>query len=772
MNSSKDYSFLGTPMDEVEKTNLPKKSIQKTGKDYSFLGTPLDETDKNESYNPKENLEQLKQYKEVTPLDYLKATGRGAANIIEGPKQLFLEAFGKPGEAEKYTKQIEAERQAFGETTAGKNPITKAFTSLTELLPLAAIPGGVTGGLAKRMATGGAGFGAYEGTSFVPEGDSRLAKTATGVVSGAVLPAIIPAAKATKQALLGKKDPALIAETLASESRISDIENQLPKLGQKSSDALKRQELSAQESDIAKQELEQSRESARTNINVASQEPKTIQLKLNQQEEKLSNINQKNKDLEEKLSGLQDIKPFESDMTHWEEADEASKARELAEKGISQAEAHQLEAENFVSNADTEISRHLNEGADYPVRIQRSLQPELKSIEKHWSDRYKNVFNEIKNNDFKLTNSDRVPRLMQVVEDAKLRYGNDPTGEFAQLMRKAPNAKDISASDFMAKQKDFRDYRSNLLRRMREEPSAVKRDELSKAYNDSREINDLIDETLMEGLGPFRSDYSEVMNGYRTQIYPLRENPTANKIKEGKRLSGNVAEQLSGHDTGQELLRSIALRNPEVRRNVIGQEFAHKPHELSNMGELHREYFNLEPELQRQVNIRERLAEAKESAKSNVAQAKEHHGNTKKIESEKHRLAKQREDEIKTLKKESQNKVKELEAERKNLKSSIIKNENRIKEIKKKEPDMKKSLVELKEKSKKANVTLQQHKKDMNNYERAKKEYDLLSKEKMNLEKSLDKNKDKLVNNMSLLKKAYYAAKGLYKIGKKLKGLG
>ncbi len=124
--------------------------------------------------------------------------GAGFYDVGKGVQQLAATAGEKIGVVSPETvKRITAEGMQAREDIA---PLKKESTAATvgdfvgKVLPFVTTPGGVVGGFARRLGTSalaGAGMGLSE---FVPEGESRLAKTALGAGAGAAAQGVVSAA--------------------------------------------------------------------------------------------------------------------------------------------------------------------------------------------------------------------------------------------------------------------------------------------------------------------------------------------------------------------------------------------------------------------------------------------------------------------------------------------------------------------------------------------------------------------------------------------------
>lgn len=304
------------------------------------------------------------------------------------------------------------------------------------------------------------------------------------------------------------------------------------------------------------------------------------------------------------------------------------------------AGAYHENAQNIVAKAENEIAKHVNEGAAHEVRASRAMKHEITSINDYWSDAYDALTKKLKSSKFQLSNH------MPDIEEFFIGTENP---ELIELLKKSPTVKDVKASDFMTKQKEFRNARYDLLQRAKFESSPVKRKELFEAYDKSLPVQNIINKTLEEGLGEHLPEYRRVNEGYSTQVFPLKENDVANKIMRGEKLSKDIAQELAGDEEGQALLRDIASRNPEIKRNIMGQQYKKGGKDKSgfyNPDETVREYLNTMPELNRLIDARENAIRYADEAKSNFERSKSLHNEAKEhqsnIEKEQAKIAEQR----------------------------------------------------------------------------------------------------------------------------------
>jgi hypothetical protein len=133
---------------------------------------------------------------ESIPKSALIGIGSGLTQAYQGAKQLGMtagESLGliPKGSTDTYTKDVDAENSIYQNTPVANSTSGKVGNFVGQSLPYMVVPGGVSGGLAKRALTGalsGAGIGAAQ---FVPEGNSRGFNALIGAATGGLLPPLL-----------------------------------------------------------------------------------------------------------------------------------------------------------------------------------------------------------------------------------------------------------------------------------------------------------------------------------------------------------------------------------------------------------------------------------------------------------------------------------------------------------------------------------------------------------------------------------------------------
>lgn len=309
MQSNYDYSEFAPAQDEYDYSEFtPKKKITQP-----------------DMLDPKARLALLKQGAEAPYSEHLGAGIRAAKNIVQGLKQAHLAMLGKPGEAEAYTKEAEADRAAYNRTHGGQNPALQAYTRTAELAPLAALPiASMEGSMLKKMLTSGAGLGAYEATQFVPEGESRIGNIAKSVAFGVAFP---PAAKVSEKIydagktilrgkpgeLINKVNPYYAGKRQTVKSQIADIEEKIPQASEQLAKIEPEVIESQQAYNESQQDLTRAKEAAEESPYVRKSTKTAIQRDLNDADIALKDLNQARLDTESKIGEATIPEPFEHD---------------------------------------------------------------------------------------------------------------------------------------------------------------------------------------------------------------------------------------------------------------------------------------------------------------------------------------------------------------------------------------------------------------------------------------------------------------------------
>ena len=161
--------------------------------------------------------------------------------------------------------------------------------------------------------------------------------------------------------------------------------------------------------------------------------------------------------------------------------------------------------------------------------------------------------------------------------------------------------------------------------------------------------------------------------GWRERVVPLYRNRIYQNIHYKQQMPANIIQSLRGNEKGNQIIKDVIQKDPELLKNVIGQRYAAKPHELHNAGELAQEYLDKMPELQDLLmNHKEKLTNM-QPAKETLEAAETQHARNLAQEKQADKIIenqKQKTDEYNKKKTKLENEINELNRHIKNLQES------------------------------------------------------------------------------------------------------
>lgn len=520
----------------------------------------------------------------------LKMAGRGALSAIEdantlsknnagvaGAAQSSEEAFNAAQQEHKNTQEQTFQSSGTNEPVAAQKKLLDAQTKLQDM---------------------------YKSLSDNPPTSAKDHEMAQANISNAI--AEYRAAKSAAMGELGVGSPNKI------QYRINQSKAKLQELNQALLEGkpVASEDLHAAQSEFEKANAEHQEVKNAAESKFGRSSDNSLNLKINKNQDQLQELNQ----------SLQ-AKPPEMTAT----APNAPESLEPHENNIRQAEQNHEHAQQIAQSVDNTISHHLNDGEHHEVAGTRRMRRAINGVEEYWSNEYDNQMHDLERTNFQLLNPEREPQIREALDRARQEFGDDPHGDFGRVLRMAPDFASTSAHDFMRDQKQFRNGINGLYRQAQYEGrngNPVRADDLFRAARALRPFEGLVNDTLREGLGEHGPRYDYIQNGYRTQIYPLRENRVAGAIRDGEPLSKNIAAQFAGDQEGQDLLRTMAKNNPEMLRTIVGQQ---KRESLYNPNEMIREYTNEMPQLNRMLDQRGQAQQAVSQSAQNIELARAAH---------------------------------------------------------------------------------------------------------------------------------------------------
>lgn len=309
---------------------------------------------------------------------------------------------------------------------------------------------------------------------------------------------------------------------------------------------------------------------------------------------------------------FKDLKPIEKALESAKLESQYAKEALQESKSLLPGQITNQPTSNLEKIED-QLGRNLNIGAAHHIRVTNYLRDKIGNIEKYWSDRYKNFVDKLSGSRFlmpeqKLKQLDDMDAIRKAVQEGRLEdvmKGKINKEEkispyLKELYDRAPTSKDIYASDFLSKYKDFRNGLYQLRQLAKNTPDEGLRHQLFKDIEKAKESENTIKDVLEEGLGEHAPEFKEINKGYSDQIFPLRQNKTVRKIMNQQNpgnLSSDIAKELAGEGHSKNLLRNLIKQDEESVRNVLGQQYAKNPKSLHNPNEIVQDYMNELPEI-------------------------------------------------------------------------------------------------------------------------------------------------------------------------------
>lgn len=579
---------------------------------------------------------------------------------------------------------------------------------------------------------------------------------------------------------IGKTDPIAIAEGLNIQNNINKLEQKVPALEKLKQDKELLAQQAVDEHFANNQAYDLAKDTAKTNINVGKNTPSSIELELNKKNKEFADIQAENNRLKQELEGIKPLEPFKNeDISHIEKMANATNEVLNAEKRIGAVETNFSNANNLLTKHDIDTAKHFNVGDVHDVKqaarinvleqkiredvgkdfdvIEQNLKgiPIEISHEKAIKNKTEQLTNYIKENKLH-TNEKDILKLQAEIDKLKDASGPIPADAYLRLFRSAKN------SAYTARKKA---YKPNM--------DAEERHIYQQRFNGLDQKVSEMGKVLESAIGPENSALLQSANAiWRDKIKPLERNNNFQAMRYLGRLEGNTMHKVRGTEKGNIVLREMIKSDPELLKSVIDQRFEQKPESIYKPTGLTREYLNLHPESQRIIERRNNLQQEVATATKHLESAKQSHAKAKEQEKKAHEYGTAIDKEISEFSKEHQAKIKTQESLIKKHKTQIQKNESRIKKIEEKKPDLIKHMKELRESEKNTKLSLDKKIKLENEYKSASKDLDNLEKELVRERKKLEFNNDKLSESTTGLRKAFLAAKIMYKAARKIYRIG
>jgi hypothetical protein len=338
------------------------------------------------------------------------------------------------------------------------------------------------------------------------------------------------------------------------------------------------------------------------------------------------------------------------------------------------AHATAINEENEAANA---ISEHLNKGAAHDVRVAAGVDEKLSAdkakIQKDFNDVEKSL------TDKKVT-INNPKETKEIIGELKKYYETASPEDVESLtpvhgLFQYENKINIPASDFLKAIRSIRGHANDARRTAYTHGiNQAEREAAIKRYNRLDDIADKMGTILEQHIGTEDSAILKRANtGWRERVVPLYRNRIYQNIHYKQQMPANIIQSLRGNEKGNQIIKDVIQKDPELLKNVIGQRYAAKPHELHNAGELAQEYLDKMPELQDLLmNHKEKLTNM-QPAKETLEAAETQHARNLAQEKQADKIIenqKQKTDEYNKKKTKLENEINELNRHIKNLQES------------------------------------------------------------------------------------------------------
>lgn len=343
-------------------------------------------------------------------------------------------------------------------------------------------------------------------------------------------------------------------------------------------------------------------------------------------------------------------------------------------------EAHQ-QALSQANGAEQAISTHLNKGAAHDVRVAADVDKVLGAEKKAIGDQFNQVEKSLADKKVVIENPQKAHEIMDELRDYFKKANPE---ELASLkgtsITHLMSQKDdqvLSALDFMKAIRSIRAHSSDARKLAYSRGlNQADREAAMARYDYLDNVADKMSDILETHIGPEdATKLKEASKAWRERVVPLYKNRIYQNIHYKQQMPANIMNSLRGNDKGNMIIKEAIKSNPETLRNVVGQRFAAKPHELHQPGEITNEYLSKMPELQDLLGQHRQALSRIEPAENAVTQAKA----GVEVATKKQKL----QNEVETLEKH----IKELEKASKNKKQTLkekVRIENQIKDAKEK----------------------------------------------------------------------------------------
>jgi len=268
----------------------------------------------------------------------------------------------------------------------------------------------------------------------------------------------------------------------------------------------------------------------------------------------------------------------------------------------------------------------LGRGEDFQERAAPLVIQHVENVKNQISPRYDAINNAARDLTVNVPNHERAQEI-QTQMDALVRQGTiNPSNDaiydsiFEQLAAQWPGdaAVDIPAPQYINMYKSTRDL--SRVARSRSRQEGLQQPERQQWEARANELEPIVREQrrVLESELPNNlfADLLETDRMWGEQVIPFYRN----KIYQDSRQNGlapkNMIDVTAGNAPHRQIMQQAIQNNPELNRLAIGQQYAHRPHELMDAPERLQPYINAHAPTSRIMEVQQRAMQANERAQA------------------------------------------------------------------------------------------------------------------------------------------------------------
>lgn len=344
----------------------------------------------------------------------------------------------------------------------------------------------------------------------------------------------------------------------------------------------------------------------------------SIQFKLNENHEKISDINK----------ALQ-----EHTQTEFPDLDQSKSI-------LANAENTHNESIKIGNKVDRKIGKLLNEDAVHDVENARIAKKKLEENRKDIGSIYDEIENDLKDKNVVIGNSDEIKNLTSdltklIQEEGGLEKNGAAILKIGKKILDKKNVEVTPANDFVSMYKSVNGYMREAFKKAyavgrTEEQHVTWKKRAEEAQQKLEEMEKVIKDNLGDEV--FKK-MNTASSRWKNEIIPLYKEPVYWKIMENEKMSAsNMMSELRGGKKGSgiEIIRNILESHPEGLRNIIGQRYASSAKNLHAPKGLMKSYIEKSPELKTLLGEKAQADAGIAKAKENIDQAKNNHSMNEK----------------------------------------------------------------------------------------------------------------------------------------------